>query len=101
LNLELLSGSNLILRLVIARLAAVRAVVLAVLGKANPVIRLAQRAVLDTSAQLFKLIANQTLKLFVRHSHNERLTFRIETPGCLLSCRARIKSNCGGNKFAL
>jgi len=33
--------------------------------------------------------------------HNQRLTFRIETPEYLLSCHAQIKSNSGGNKYAL
>jgi hypothetical protein len=94
-----LTPSKIVLGFVAACLPAVSTVELAVLGEANPVICLAQRAILDARAQLFRLIANQALEFFVRH--NQRLTFRIETPEYLLSCHAQIKSNSGGNKYAL
>jgi hypothetical protein len=86
-----LAISKIVLGLVPARLAAIRAIELAVFGEANPVIRLAQGAILDARAAGFRLIANQALEFFV--GHNQRLTFPIETSITPLSRQAPIKSN--------
>jgi hypothetical protein len=58
-NAEILfsaAASNLVLGLVVACLPAVWTVILAVFGKAKPVIRLAQRAILNARAQLLGLV---------------------------------------------
>jgi hypothetical protein len=77
---------KIILRLVPAGLAAIVAVVLAVLGEANLIIRLAQRAILDAVAGLFRAVTNQTLQFFV--GHGKRLTFRAQR----LPTHSRAKS---------
>ena len=86
-----ISPSNLVLGLVIARLPAVSAVKLAVLGEANPVIRLAQRAILDARAQLFGLIANQAMKLLVCHSQVPHFQNRNSDASIVPPCADKIK----------
>jgi hypothetical protein len=91
----MLTPSKLVLGFVAACVAAVSTVELAVLGEANPVIRLAQGAILNARAAFLGLIANQATKFF--EGHRERLTFRIESPVRLLSRQAPIKSNRRGH----
>ncbi len=68
--------SKIVLGLVAAGLPAIRSVELAVLGEANPVIGLAQGAILNARAAVLRLVADDATKFFVGHS--ERLTFGIE-----------------------
>jgi hypothetical protein len=81
----------LVLRLVIAGFAAVGTVVLAVLGKSQSVIRLAQGAVLDASAASFGLIANQAAEFFVGHTERV-LGSRNMGDAILLLCENNIKA---------
>jgi hypothetical protein len=63
------SGTSLylILGLVVARFAAIGTVVLAVVGEANTIVRVAKRAILQATAAFFRLITNQTVELLIGH----------------------------------
>ena len=60
-------GLNIVLGLVVAGFAAVGAVVLAVFGEPDAVIRMAKSAVLLALATIFRLAANTTSKDLPRH----------------------------------
>ena len=66
------SGTSLYLILgpVVARFAAIGTVVLAVVGEANTIVRVAKRAILQATAAFFRLITNQTVELLVGHQTN-------------------------------
>jgi hypothetical protein len=78
--------SNFFLGFVTTCFPAVRTVVLAVLGEAHPIIRLAEGAILDAITAILEPAAYSALEFLV--THGSRLTFRIGFLVAILTPRA-------------
>jgi hypothetical protein len=63
---------HLVLRFVVARFAAVGAIILPILSEPDAVVRLAERAIPVTPAVFFGLITNNAMKFFFAHGRVPR-----------------------------